>query len=213
MTGPILAAVAALAATPVQAWPDTGAGRRGAAAELRRFEAALDHSESATAVLRAWCAEHRMADPPVIRALRDAGPETPATPETRRRLQAAPDERLRYRRVKLVCGDHVLSEADNWYRPSVLTPEMNARLAGSDTPFGVAVKTLNFHRRTLGVDWLLKLDRRGAAGGELSLPHAVLRHRAVLETAQAVPFSLVVETYTAEVLSGPPAAASEPVSR
>ena len=34
-----------------------------------------------------------------------------------------PDEPVAYRHVRLRCGDHVLSEADNWYVPSRLTPE------------------------------------------------------------------------------------------
>jgi hypothetical protein len=37
-------------------------------------------------------------------------------------LGVDPDEPVRFRRVPLKCGDHVLSEAENWYVPSRLTP-------------------------------------------------------------------------------------------
>ncbi len=49
-----------------------------------------------------------------------------------------------------MCGGHVLSEADNWYVPARLTPQMNRALDTSDTPFGAAVKALDFHRATPG---------------------------------------------------------------
>jgi hypothetical protein len=59
------------------------------------------------------------------------------------------DEPVRYRRVQLFCGDKLLSEADNWHVPVRLTPEMNRLLDQTDTPFGRAVKDLEFQRLTL----------------------------------------------------------------
>ena len=106
--------------------------------------------------------------------------------------------------MRLACGSHVLSEADNWYRPARLTADMNSRLETTDTPFGVVVRDLKFHRRTLDVRWLfhpLEARPRRGAGGLLAIPHAVLRHRAVLADGEGAPFSLVVETYTGEVLA------------
>jgi len=38
--------------------------------------------------------------------------------------------------------------------------------------------------------------------GDRTVPSDVIRHRAVLETADGEPFSLVVETYTSHVLDG-----------
>jgi hypothetical protein len=93
----------------------------------------------------------------------------------------------------LACGDHVLSNADNWYRPGILTAQMNAELDATDHPFGVVVKPLGFHRHTLSATILISArDRRP--------PAAVIRHEALLETTDGTPFSLVIETYTKEVL-------------
>jgi hypothetical protein len=43
-------------------------------------------------------------------------------------------------------------------------------------------------------------ERRGTT---LTIPHAVLEHRAVLTLPDGTPFSEVVETYTREVLAFP----------
>jgi hypothetical protein len=193
-----------------QAWTDDPAGRRAAREALGQFEAALDANPSATAVLTAWCADHALASPPVIRALSAGLAEKIATPEIRRLLGAGPGEAVRYRGVRLTCGEHVLSEADNWYRPGRLTPDMNRTLAETTTPFGVAVKPLNFQRKTLAVTWLFD-PLAGPAGpapdGSLVLPRQLLRHEAVLIDGAGVPFSVVVETYTSEVLAFQPGAA------
>ena len=138
---------------------------------------------SATVTLGQWCAREKLADPPVIRAERVAA-NKPATADVRALLQVGANEAVRYRRVRLMCGRHVLSEADNWYVPSRLTPAMNTALDTTDTPFGAAVKALDFHRRTL--------DAAPAPG-------TVLRVRALLLTPDAVPFSLVVENYTPDL--------------
>jgi chorismate-pyruvate lyase len=99
---------------------------------------------------------------------------------------------VRYRQVQLVCGTRVLSEADNWYVPALLTPAMNQALDQTDTPFGRVVAPLNFTRRTLSV--------RNLMGGR-AVPSHVLEHRAVLSTGAGAPFSLVVERYTNQVLA------------
>ena len=67
----------------------------------------------------------------------------------RRLLGVPPGEPVRYRHVRLVCGDKLLSEADNWYVPARLTPEMNRLLDETDTPFGRVIRDLNFRRETL----------------------------------------------------------------
>jgi hypothetical protein len=174
---------------------------------LGRFEAQLDSTDSASEVLRRWCADRGIADPPVIRAHLSAGPARPADRATRRRLGVGVNEPVRFRHVELACGAHVLSEADNWYRPSLLTPEMNRRLDETDAPFGVVVHDLNFHRQTLGVEWLVRPARHAPSPGRtIAPPHFVLRHMAVLRADRGEPFSLVVETYTADVLTaGSPA--------
>lgn len=154
---------------------------------LSRLKSDLLAKSSATQVLTDWCAALQLASPAIIHAMRDHATSKPPTPEIRALLKARPDEAIHYRRVKLACGTHVLSEADNWYRPSVLTSDMNKALDETDTPFGTAVKPLNFHRNTL--------DARTAPGKDHPL-----EIRALLLTPAEVPFSLVVEDYSADLV-------------
>jgi len=149
-----------------------------------RLKADLLAGNSATQTLTQWCGVLKLADPAVIHAEREQI-ATPASAEVRALLKVGADETVGYRRVKLACGTHVLSQADNWYVPSRLTPQMNDTLDHSDTPFGTVVKPLNFHRTTLGA------DAPGQAG-------AILTVKALLLTQAEVPFSLVVENYTSE---------------
>jgi hypothetical protein len=124
------------------------------------------------------------------------------------RLDVAPDAALAFRHVRLVCGARVLSEADNWYVPARLTPDMNRRLDATDEPFGRVVKALGFRRQTLSAELLWSplppgwesaqgIRRETAAP---RIPAALLRHTAVLYTSEQKPFSVVVETYTSAVL-------------
>jgi hypothetical protein len=157
------------------------------------LEADLASRPSATETLQRWCAARRLADPPVIVARLAPGPGKPADAEVRALLRAPPGETIRYRRVALACGDHVLSNADNWYRPGQLTVAMNQELEATDHPFGAVVRPLGFHRQTLDAQVLVP-------PGAQPIPAAVIRNRALLETPDGTPFSLVVETYTRAVL-------------
>ncbi len=174
-----------------------------ALALLQTLNADLLSHDSATLTLERWCADHRLAEPPriVARRMRDA--IKPIPDDLRARLAVAAAGTIAYRHVQLICGKHVLSEADNWYVPSRLTAEMNQRLDNSDEPFGKVVQPLGFQRRTLSTDLLWSPL---PAGWEMSvspiereplrIPRVVLRHEAVLYTSAQVPFSAVVETYT-----------------
>ncbi|XLM20900.1 hypothetical protein MKD33_01100, partial [Chromobacterium piscinae] len=119
-----------------------------ALALLQSVNATLLSQPSATRTLQQWCGDHQLAAEARIRALRDTATRKPADAEVSQQLRVGADEAIGYRRVQLACGDHVLSEADNWYVPSRLTVEMNHLLDTTDTPFGTAVKALNFTRRT-----------------------------------------------------------------
>jgi chorismate-pyruvate lyase len=163
-----------------------------------QLNAELLSHDSATAVLESWCGARHLADPPKVTARLVRRADVPASPALRRELRARSGERIRYRRVQLVCGTHVLSNADNWYLPGRLTPEMNRLLDETDTPFGKAVKPLDFHRRTLSVEVLAK------PGAVVTASSGVLRHRAVLSTPDGAPFSKVVETYTGEAVAAGP---------
>jgi chorismate-pyruvate lyase len=194
-------------------WPDDFVGRLETLALIETLNAELLSHDSATLTLERWCADHRLADPARIVAERVHDVEKPATAGVRAALDVKPDEPLGYRRVRLKCGDRVLSEADNWYVPSRLTPEMNHALETTDTPFGKTVAALHFRRRTLSVELLWSPLPKGLemgaaesapAAGALAVPDHVLEHRAVLSLPDGEPFSEVVETYTGEVLAFPP---------
>jgi chorismate-pyruvate lyase len=152
-------------------------------------------SDSATAVLEQWCGEKGLAGEARLVALRDKTGDKPLTSEQRDRLGLSPDEPVRYRRVRLACGDRVLSEADNWYVPSRLTPEMNAALDGTDTPFGKVVRPLAPTRRVVSVE---TLPLPAAPTTETPL----VRVDAVLVTGAGAPFCEVVETYLGATLPG-----------
>jgi chorismate-pyruvate lyase len=194
-------------------WPNSFASRLEALALLETLNADLLAHDSATLTLERWCGDHKLADPPRIVAERVTDADKPASAEARAALEVKPGERLGYRRVRLKCGDHVLSDADNWYVPARLTPEMNHVLETTDTPFGKAVATLHFRRHTLAADLLWRpLPEKWEMGAvpasdeasALKIPDHVLEHRAVLSTQDGAPFSEVVETYTGEVLSFSP---------
>lgn len=212
-----LAAVLALAvcgATKAAAWPDSFIARLQALALLQTLNAELLSHDSATLTLERWCADHHLASPAKIVAERVAGADKPLPDAERQALAIAPGESVRYRRVRLVCGAHVLSEADNWYVPARLTPEMNRALETSDVPFGKVVAPLHFRRRTLEAALLWKpLPDEWETGARLarspkrtplSIPGELLRHRAVLTLPDGTPFSEVVETYQRDVLDFPP---------
>jgi chorismate-pyruvate lyase len=217
---PTLASVVSTAGSPSerprsQIWPGDIIGRAESLAALQSLEILLLTRDSATLVLDDWCADHHLAAPG-SKIVADRDPTIAKTPtaEQRRRLGVSDDEPIRYRRVRLRCGSHVLSEADNWYVPSRLTPQMNAALDGSDTPFGRVVQPLHFRRQTVsarllwsplpaGWDASAPIPRGAPA---LDIPPHVIENRALLVTAAGTPISEVVETYTREVLAfAPPA--------
>lgn len=158
-----------------------------AAARLHIFETQLEANPSATAVLQSWCDAHAPAGTRIIARQVQPAP-VPPPEEARKALAMHPGEAVRYRRVQLMCGGRVLSNADNWYLPGKLTGAMNSTLDHSQTPFGKAVAALHFSRRNLETVYL-------PPGG----PN-VLRHSAVLLTGKSEPFSFVVETYTKAIL-------------
>ena len=194
----------------LHAWPASYVARLEAWSQITQLNADLLSHDSATATLQAWCDEHGGGQK--ITAHRLRGQDKLASPEDRSALGVGPEEPLSYRRVQLACGDLVLSEADNWYRPSLLTPDMNRALQDTEIPFGVVVRPLNFRRKTLSSIYLfrpLPLNWEDAppavrfTRGRLDLPKAVLQHRAVLLNGQGDAFSLVVETYTDSILVRP----------
>jgi hypothetical protein len=193
-------------------WQESFTARVEALAVLQTLNAELLSHDSATLTLDRWCAAHRLASPARIVAERVDGAYLAPTDEQRQLLGVNATEPIRYRRVRLICGGHVLSEADNWYVPDRLSPEMNRMLDTTDTAFGRAVQNLNFRRRTLSAkllwsplpqDWEMGAPLPEPRGATLTIPHEVLEHRAVLTLPDGTPFSEVVETYTSDVLAFP----------
>jgi chorismate-pyruvate lyase len=215
----ILACLPAVAEDPAvlvqpTSWRDTYTRRLEALALLQSFNADLLSHDSATLTLDRWCETHRLATPPDIVAVRVPNVDKAATAELRQILRVSKSELVRYRRVQLRCGVHVLSEAENWYVPSRLTREMNEALDTTNIAFGRAVQELQFRRQTLSAKllWspLPEGWEMGAAPGparrasaRLQIPPEVLQHRAVLTLPDGTPFSTVIETYTDDVLAFP----------
>jgi chorismate-pyruvate lyase len=194
-------------------WPDTLTTRVEALALLETLNADLLSHDSATLTLDRWCESHKMASSAKIVAELVHGSEKEPTEEVRTLLGVGAAEPVRYRRVRLHCGEHVLSEADNWYVPARLTPDMNHVLETTDTSFGRAVQALHFQRHTLSAQllwsplpqgWEMGAELRAPASARpLQIPPQTIEHRAVLSVPDGTPFSVVVETYTSEVLSFP----------
>jgi len=195
--------------------PDTFESRLEILALLQTVNGDLLASSSATRTLEEWCGEHHMAVDPKIIATKIAGVQKEPSAEQLQRLDVRDASEVRYRRVELRCGAHVLSEADNWYVPARLTPEMNALLERTDTPFGKAVQPLHPYRRTIsammlwaplprGWEQLARSRFRSHPRRTLAIPREVFQHRALLYTAEHLPFSEVVETYQSELLAFAP---------
>jgi chorismate-pyruvate lyase len=193
-------------------WSGSFVARVEALALLQTLNAQLLSNNSATLTLEHWCDVHRLASPPRIVAERVPDMDKPASPEQRRELGVTPTEPVRYRRVRLLCGAVVLSEADNWYVPARLTPEMNRLLDTTDTPFGRVVQSLHFQRRTLSSKalwlplpegWEMNVTAAKDDAAVPPMPQKVLEHRAMLTLPDGTPFSEVVESYTANVLAFP----------
>jgi chorismate-pyruvate lyase len=196
-------------------WPDTLLARVEALALIETLNARLlCASCTATEVLTKWCADHKLVSEPAVHARRITSTEKPVSIEQRQRLQVGPEEEVTYRHVELTCGGHVLAEADNWYVPSRVGPEINHVLKTTDTPFGRAVRGLMPVRRNLSVEMLWKplpdglelvpppADRPGEA---LAMPWRLFQHRAVIYNDKHEPFSEVREIFTRDVLAfGPP---------
>lgn len=159
---------------------------------VERLNADLLAARTATSVLEARCAALGLADPPRVRAEVERGRAPASASPARTRLKVGKDEVLGYRRVRLMCGDHLLSEATNWYVASRLTPEMNAALANTNTPFGKVAAPLKFRREAIET----------VAGPADNCPaNTVSTHLARLILPSGKPLAYLVECYTAANLA------------
>jgi chorismate-pyruvate lyase len=199
-------ATPAASADRVTPWPNSPAARAEAGHRLQRLELLLITEPSATAVLQSWCETYRIAPGARIVAERPPMADKPPPDQVRQTLAVSASDIIRYRHVRLLCGGHLLSEADNWYVADRLTGAMNAQLDHTDTPFGRAIKALHFRRTTLSsrLSWSATV---GIAPGEkaIAFPIYVITNEAVLHSQTGLPIAQVVERYTAGVLGAPPA--------
>lgn len=136
-------------------------------------------SGSASAVLQNWCGVP-------IQAIKIANRMEPLRHDDYARLGADEDEGISYRLVHLACRGIALSHAKIWYRDGCLTQQMHDALHDTDIPFGLVVRSLEQNRETYAVT-------------KLPSPF-ILEHQALLITGAGVPFGIVHERYTEDVL-------------
>ncbi len=214
----LVATVSTSVPANAEPWRDGFVARIEALALMQTLNASLLTSRSATATLEKWCADHKMSAEPKIVARRVAAIEKQPSEETRRRLGVGAEEPVKYRRVQLACGEHVLSEADNWYVPGRLSDDINRALETTETPFGKAIAPLEPFRRTIEMKlrwsplpdgWEVSATAAlpEKASGALSIPHDLFEHTAVVYARDQRPVSEVHETYTREILDFPAPAA------
>ena len=194
-------------------WQDSFLTRVEILALIETLNAELLSHSSATLTLERWCSGHGLSPEAKLVARLERGTQKYLEDRDRERLALQAGDQLRYRHVRLFCGDKLLSEADNWYVPSRLTAEMNRLLEETDMPFGRVVHDLDFRRETLSAKLLWSpLPERWdvspepslpLAGSRLEAPDHILEHRAILRANGGTPFSFVVETYTRDVLAFP----------
>lgn len=162
-------------------------------ATLDQFEAKLAQHDSATVALSEWCAVRQIASPAQITVShrRQLSSNDPPA-KMRRLLDIDTRDYFTMRHVHLDCGGKTLSIAWNWYVPSRLTPEMNAALKSSTTPFGKVVAPLRFRR--VAVETV-----KGPADN--CPAETVSTHLARLILPDGKPLAYLVECYTAANLA------------
>lgn len=209
---PIAIACVLSAVSTAATWTDTPVARLEALALIESLNAEILSSSSATLTLERWCRDHALADPPQILAHQIEAPAAPPSAEVRSDLQLSPADTVRYRRVELTCGAHVLSVAENWYVPSRLTPDMNRLLDDTQTPFGKVVLPLKPHRETRAMQhlwsplpegWERLRNASAGTAAPLNIPAALFEHRAVLYTEAHVAIAEVREVYQRDLLDFP----------
>ena len=152
------------------------------AAKAEHWNERLLAADNATMELQRWCDE-QPGIPSGVRItatiLPGSGPKL--SPMDRRRLGLGPDDPVAYRHVRLECMGILLSQADNWYVPARLTPQMQSQLAGTKTPFGAVIQPLRPRR----INRLIKFE-----GGAV-----LFEHEGLVTAADGRPLALVRERY------------------
>jgi hypothetical protein len=177
-----------------------------AAALVRELSDHLLHASTATEALHAWCTAHGLSAGPITAVMQDPDRRRHADDDVLDELRPERHERIAYRCVRLVRGLVVLSEADNWFVPERLPPEVRSALAATDMPFGAAIARLRPSRRTYLVRFpeLSTVSEAGTGGcpAGLSPSMPILEHKAVVLDRNRRPLSVVSERYCAVLVSG-----------
>jgi uncharacterized protein YjiS (DUF1127 family) len=177
-----------------------------AAALVRELSDHLLHASTATEALHAWCVAHGISAGPITAVKQRPDRRRYADDDVLDELRPERHERIAYRCVRLVRGLVVLSEADNWFIPERLPPEVRSALAATDMPFGAAIARLRPSRRTYSVRFpeLSTASEAGTGGcpAGLSPSTPILEHKAVVLDQNRQPLSVVSERYCAALLSG-----------
>ena len=161
---------------------------------------ALLAGHSATMVLDAWCAHHGMAAPNGVSIQKISSGTVEKIPAHVRKALAIPrGADIMHRRVRLLCGGHILSEADNWYVPARIPPVMRETLTTTDVSFGRVLAPLNFTRKPLTLKMLAtaKLISKAASQGH---GFDLFAHNALLSLPDGQPLAYVQETYKSGAL-------------
>jgi len=195
-------------------WQDDFQSRLEVYALMQTLSVDILGSSSATRSLEKWCGEHQLATVPKIIAQPVLGEDKPIDSAQLQRLEVSGPEQVKYRKVRLYCGDQLLSEADNWYVPSRLTEEMNQLLETTQTPFGKVVAPLEPTRQTITAKLLWsplpegwELQQPVRAGRRniqtLDIPGALFEHQTILYSRDRKPISEVHEVYQRQILIFP----------
>jgi chorismate-pyruvate lyase len=154
---------------------------------------------SATATLCQWCNERGLGWGDISIVRRPCAAGHLAHDWVLDELRPDRGQSVAYRRVCLMRGKAALSEADNWFVPERLTPNINHILDWTDVPFGTAIKSLEPRRRTLFVEFAQTSadpePDEGDAGPEPASTPCIFEHRAVVLRRDGTPIAVVREAY------------------
>jgi uncharacterized protein YjiS (DUF1127 family) len=176
------------------------------AALVRELSDHLLHASTATEALHAWCAARGLSTGPITAVKQDPDQRRYPDDDMLDELRPERHERIAYRCVRLVRGLVLLSEADNWFIPDRLPPEVHDLLEATDVPFGAAVAALQPSRRTYFVRFAeLSTASEAGTGGcpaGLSSSMPILEHKAAVLGRNRQPLDVVSERYCAALLGG-----------
>lgn len=176
-------------------------------------------ARSATREVERWCRERGIGDGRVTAAHRRgaAPPSDPAdlggvlADDLKELVELAAVATV-FRSVTLMSGPLSLVEADNWYAPSALPPDMQVTLETTDIPYGRVIQNLNPTRRTFFVDrcppdaierviaaWTSDPDDRQNPRDHRA-PSFAFEHRALMLSGEGRPLAVVHERYRWELI-------------